>query len=156
MVHGAAGALLHWLHFLPHYKTVPEPPALDRTDNMLRRRDTLEESALQIASYNTRVERQVGDQEGAMGGSMNGGACRGGSRVTGVTGQAAPVVGVSLIQVNTCKRGHLGVVTHQALHNSAYALPLSSFPAAAPHLPGVTQPTRSKGSRTPWMACCTT
>lgn len=53
------GAFLHWLHFIPHYKTVPEPPALNRGDNLLRRRDAFREDALQIAGYNTRQERQV-------------------------------------------------------------------------------------------------
>lgn len=54
-----AGAVLHWIHFLPHYKTLPEPPATDKDDALLRRRDTMKESALQIASYATRPDRKV-------------------------------------------------------------------------------------------------
>uniref|UniRef100_A0A383VRT2 Aquaporin n=1 Tax=Tetradesmus obliquus TaxID=3088 RepID=A0A383VRT2_TETOB len=53
------GAVLHWIHFLPHYKTLPEPAALDKDDNLLRRRDVMKESALQIASYATRPDRKV-------------------------------------------------------------------------------------------------
>eukprot|EP00775_Hariotina_reticulata_P013572 gene13572-13697_t len=53
------GAILHWVHFLPHYKTLPEPPALDRDDALLRRRDSYKESALQFASYATRPDRKV-------------------------------------------------------------------------------------------------
>eukprot|EP00878_Enallax_costatus_P005388 GHUV01005657.1.p1 GENE.GHUV01005657.1~~GHUV01005657.1.p1 ORF type:complete len:450 (+),score=58.99 GHUV01005657.1:486-1835(+) len=53
------GAVLHWIHFLPHYKTLPEPPSMDKDDALLRRRDTMRESALQIASYATRPDRKV-------------------------------------------------------------------------------------------------
>jgi len=53
------GAVLHWIHYLPHYKTLPEPAATDKEDNLLRRRDTMKESALQIASYATRPDRKV-------------------------------------------------------------------------------------------------
>jgi hypothetical protein len=51
--------VLHWLHYLPHYKTLPEPASLDKDDALLRRRDVLKESALQIASYATRPDRKV-------------------------------------------------------------------------------------------------
>lgn len=54
-----SGAILHWIHFLPHYKTVPEPPCCTG-DDLLRRRDKLDQTALQISSYQTRPERQVG------------------------------------------------------------------------------------------------
>eukprot|EP00879_Flechtneria_rotunda_P012021 GHRR01012555.1.p1 GENE.GHRR01012555.1~~GHRR01012555.1.p1 ORF type:complete len:447 (+),score=108.93 GHRR01012555.1:2005-3345(+) len=53
------GAALHWIHFLPHYKTLPEPPAESSDDSLLRRRDQLKSSALQIASYTTRPDRKV-------------------------------------------------------------------------------------------------
>jgi hypothetical protein len=56
----AAGAVLHWLHYLPHYKTLPEPPSTDKDDHLLRRRDTMKDSALQIASYATKPDRKVG------------------------------------------------------------------------------------------------
>lgn len=49
------GAVLVWLHFLPHFKTVPEPLPHDETDLLLRTRDALTPSALGIASYNTRA-----------------------------------------------------------------------------------------------------
>lgn len=53
------GAVLHWIHYLPHYKTLPEPASTDKDDHLLRRRDTMKESALQIASYATRPDRKV-------------------------------------------------------------------------------------------------
>jgi hypothetical protein len=54
------GAVLHWIHFLPHYKTVPEPPPDDGCDALLRQRDGLRQSALQIASYaGGRPEREA-------------------------------------------------------------------------------------------------
>ncbi|KAF6255239.1 aquaporin-like protein [Scenedesmus sp. NREL 46B-D3] len=53
------GAVLHWVHFLPHYKTLPEPAPQDKDDQLLRRRDVYKESALQIASYATRPDRKV-------------------------------------------------------------------------------------------------
>lgn len=31
------GAVLVWLHYLPHFKTVPEPPAVSKDDLLLRR-----------------------------------------------------------------------------------------------------------------------
>eukprot|EP00775_Hariotina_reticulata_P013573 gene13573-13698_t len=53
------GAVLHWMHYLPHYKTLPEPAPGSRDDALLRRRDHMRESALQIASYATRPDRRV-------------------------------------------------------------------------------------------------
>eukprot|EP00882_Tetradesmus_deserticola_P024665 GHRQ01026971.1.p1 GENE.GHRQ01026971.1~~GHRQ01026971.1.p1 ORF type:complete len:222 (+),score=87.52 GHRQ01026971.1:79-744(+) len=53
------GAVLHWLHYLPHYKTLPEPAPQDSDEQLLRRRDAIKESALQIASYATRPDRKV-------------------------------------------------------------------------------------------------
>lgn len=44
---------------MPHYKTLPEPPAHDNDDALLRVRDNLQQSALQIASYATRPDRKV-------------------------------------------------------------------------------------------------
>jgi glycerol uptake facilitator protein len=35
------GAVLVWLHYLPHFKTMPEPSALTPTDILLRSRDYL-------------------------------------------------------------------------------------------------------------------
>lgn len=58
------GAVLVWLHFLPHFKTVPEPPAIDDDDMLLRSRDALTPSALGIASYNTREDDVAARQRG--------------------------------------------------------------------------------------------
>jgi glycerol uptake facilitator protein len=44
------GAVLVWLHFLPHFKTIPEPPAEDPADLLLRSRDAPTPTALGIAS----------------------------------------------------------------------------------------------------------
>lgn len=52
------GAVLVWLHYLPHFKNVPEPPADTPDDLLLRSRDALSPSALNIASYDTRAEPQ--------------------------------------------------------------------------------------------------
>lgn len=35
------GAFLVWLHHMPHFKTLPEPPAPDIQDELLRSRDAL-------------------------------------------------------------------------------------------------------------------
>lgn len=51
--------MLHWIHFLPHYKTLPEPPAERAEDALLRRRDEYGQSALSIASYATKPDRKV-------------------------------------------------------------------------------------------------
>lgn len=48
-----------WLHFMPHFKTLPEPPPLGAEDGLLRRRDCVAEDAMNIASYNTREDRKV-------------------------------------------------------------------------------------------------
>ena len=45
-----------WLHYLPHFKTVPEPLCLDADDLLLRTRDAMTPTALGIASYNTRAD----------------------------------------------------------------------------------------------------
>ncbi|KDD76971.1 hypothetical protein H632_c51p0 [Helicosporidium sp. ATCC 50920] len=47
------GAILVWLHFLPHFKSVPEPPPTEHVEWLLRSRDVLAPEALSIASYNT-------------------------------------------------------------------------------------------------------
>lgn len=41
------------LHFLPHFKTVPEPPPKEPEANFVRSRDVLQRDALNIASFNT-------------------------------------------------------------------------------------------------------
>ncbi|BDA51295.1 probable glycerol uptake facilitator protein [Coccomyxa sp. Obi] len=48
------GAFFVWLHHLPHFKTLPEPPGKGVEDSLLRSRDALPENALSIASYDTR------------------------------------------------------------------------------------------------------
>lgn len=53
-----AGAVLVWLHFLPHFKTIPEPPSKSDDELLLRSRDAMSPEALSIASYNTRGEDQ--------------------------------------------------------------------------------------------------
>lgn len=47
------GAFLVWLHYLPHFKTVPEPAPRNEGEHLLRTRDALTPQALNIASYNT-------------------------------------------------------------------------------------------------------
>jgi len=47
------GALLVWVHYLPHFKTVPEPAPRNEGEHLLRTRDALTPQALNIASYNT-------------------------------------------------------------------------------------------------------
>ena len=44
------GALLVWLHFLPHFKSIPEPPADDPAELLLRSRDAATPTALGISS----------------------------------------------------------------------------------------------------------
>lgn len=58
------GACLVWLHFLPHFKTIPEPPAEEEDDILLRSRDALSPTALGIASYNAREEDIAARQRG--------------------------------------------------------------------------------------------
>eukprot|EP00798_Chlamydomonas_sp_ICE-L_P003198 gene3198-13218_t len=53
------GALLFLLHW-PAFKTVPEPPALNHADNLLRKRDALPSNAVNIASYATRPVYKFG------------------------------------------------------------------------------------------------
>ncbi|EIE19977.1 aquaporin-like protein [Coccomyxa subellipsoidea C-169] len=48
------GALLVWIHYLPHFKTLPEPPGHGTHDSLLRSRDSLPRDALNISSYDTR------------------------------------------------------------------------------------------------------
>ncbi len=49
------GAVLVWLHFLPHFKTVPTPYSTT-ADSLLLKGDTVSQTALGIASYNVRAE----------------------------------------------------------------------------------------------------
>jgi hypothetical protein len=49
------GAVLVWIHFLPHFKTVPEPPSGDPVADLMRTRDYIERNARQFASYNTQA-----------------------------------------------------------------------------------------------------
>jgi glycerol uptake facilitator-like aquaporin len=82
------GAVCVWVLYLPHFKSLPEPPSLAPEDELLRRRDVMQQNALQIASYNTRPDRTVGwgaaaaarnaaekaavEKQGAKGGSAGG------------------------------------------------------------------------------------
>ena len=47
------GACLVWIHYLPHFKTIPEPPPDNAADALLRPRDYLNFAGLRIAGYNT-------------------------------------------------------------------------------------------------------
>lgn len=49
-------SFLVWLHFIMHFKTVPEPPSRTPEDMLLRSRDALSPTALGIASYNTKED----------------------------------------------------------------------------------------------------
>lgn len=49
------GSVLVWLHFLPHFKTVPTPYSAD-ADSLLLKGDAVSQTALGIASYNVRAE----------------------------------------------------------------------------------------------------
>ncbi len=40
------GAILVWLYYLPHFKTLPEPPAMSPEDVLLRSRDAVSASTL--------------------------------------------------------------------------------------------------------------
>ena len=51
MVGAFGGAVAVWLHWIPHFKTVPEPPAPSSADNLLRKRDALPKNAIEISSY---------------------------------------------------------------------------------------------------------
>lgn len=62
MCGGFVGAVLVWLHFLPQFKTLPEPPSADPLADIVRTRDYVTRNARQLASYNTHppVGRQAG------------------------------------------------------------------------------------------------
>ncbi len=45
------GAVATWLVWVPHFKTVPEPPAPSGDANLLRKRDALAKNAIEIVSY---------------------------------------------------------------------------------------------------------
>ena len=51
MVGAFFGGVATWLHWIPHFKTVPEPPAQNPADNLLRKRDALPKNAIEISSY---------------------------------------------------------------------------------------------------------
>lgn len=54
------GACLHWLHFFPHWRTLPEPPAeCGAGQRLLRRGDVATDDALRFAGYTTRKDRMV-------------------------------------------------------------------------------------------------
>lgn len=57
-------AILVWLHFLPHFKTVPTPPSLTAENILLRPADALSPSALGIASYNPGSEDMAARRRG--------------------------------------------------------------------------------------------
>jgi len=57
------GAVLVWMLYLPHFKSVPEAPARD--DNMLlRSKDVLADNALGFVSYNNREEDVASREQG--------------------------------------------------------------------------------------------
>eukprot|EP01026_Neomeris_dumetosa_P013345 TRINITY_DN14671_c0_g1_i12.p1 TRINITY_DN14671_c0_g1~~TRINITY_DN14671_c0_g1_i12.p1 ORF type:complete len:477 (-),score=44.35 TRINITY_DN14671_c0_g1_i12:671-2101(-) len=47
------GAVFVWIHYLPHFKTVPKPSP-DEDDRLLRSGDPIGDTALHLASYNPR------------------------------------------------------------------------------------------------------
>ncbi|KAI8910075.1 aquaporin-like protein [Entophlyctis helioformis] len=51
---GFIGAVGMYITYLPHFRTVPEPKSNDEDSPLLRTRDTIDASALRIASYNTK------------------------------------------------------------------------------------------------------
>lgn len=53
------GACLHFLHFYPHWRTLPEPSAGEPCERLLRRRDAAADDALRFAGYTTRRDRMV-------------------------------------------------------------------------------------------------
>ncbi|PRW39304.1 Glycerol uptake facilitator [Chlorella sorokiniana] len=59
------GACLVFLHYLPHFNTLPEPPATNDDELLLRSRDALSPEALNIASYDTRQRERMADRGGA-------------------------------------------------------------------------------------------
>jgi glycerol uptake facilitator-like aquaporin len=58
------GACLVWLHYVVHFKTVPEPPSSRPEDLLLRSRDAMDATALGIASYTTKEEDVQARQRG--------------------------------------------------------------------------------------------
>jgi len=66
------GACLMWLHYMPHFKTVPEPAPADSEETLLRRRDCVDGNAMNIASYNTREDRKVSRRRQLAGGRLQG------------------------------------------------------------------------------------
>jgi len=53
------GGATVWLFYLPHFATVPEPPPMKGTDELLRTRDYIGPSSLAYASYSTQVHPEV-------------------------------------------------------------------------------------------------
>lgn len=64
------GACLVFLHFLPHFKTVPEPMATTGDELLLRSRDALSPEALAMASYDTRDKKRSGSGGGGVVGGV--------------------------------------------------------------------------------------
>ena len=60
------GAVLVWIHHLPHFKCCPEPPAASSQSVLLRSRDALALNALDIASYNARESDIAARKKGIM------------------------------------------------------------------------------------------
>ncbi|KAL4421889.1 hypothetical protein ABPG77_003691 [Micractinium sp. CCAP 211/92] len=60
------GACLVFLHYVPHFNTLPEPPAPTADDLLLRSRDALSPEALNIASYDTRPQVRVAKGGGSL------------------------------------------------------------------------------------------
>lgn len=58
------GACLVFGHYLPHFNTLPEPPAATPDDLLLRSRDALSPEALNIASYDTRQHARMAQAGG--------------------------------------------------------------------------------------------
>ena len=48
-----------WAQYLPHVKTVPEPPPINGDEALLRPRDNMGPSALRVASHTTNPTRKV-------------------------------------------------------------------------------------------------
>ncbi|KAL4444176.1 hypothetical protein ABPG75_011913 [Micractinium tetrahymenae] len=60
------GACLVFLHYLPHFNTLPEPPAETPDELLLRSRDALSPEALNIASYDTRQRARMAQGGGGL------------------------------------------------------------------------------------------
>ncbi|KAI3431548.1 hypothetical protein D9Q98_004597 [Chlorella vulgaris] len=65
------GACLVFLHYIPHFKTVPEPMPRNEDDVLLRSRDALTFEALNIASYDTRARQRTASSKGGVMGVIN-------------------------------------------------------------------------------------